>query len=94
MSLCTLLILTVTLKSRCVAEYHTLSKMHRLNSIWPMQLPEQGVWLAFKWDPLWTLGELKAREINPAESAGRKGVWSCGTSPEAEAKTRCANGAF
>lgn len=93
-SLCTLLILTVTLKSGCVAEYHTLSMVHRLNSIWPMHLPEQGVWHAFKWDPLWTVGELKAGKINPAESAGRKGVWSSETSPEAEAKTLSTNGAF
>lgn len=49
-----------------------------------MQLPKQGFWLSFKWDPLWTVGELKAREINPAESAGGEGVWSRGTSPEAE----------
>lgn len=66
--------------------------MHRLNSIWPMQLPEQGAWQAFKWDPLWTVGELKAREMSPAESAGSKGVWSRETSPEA--KTLTVNGAF
>lgn len=84
MSLCPLLILTVTLKSWCVAEYRTLSKTNRPNSIWLMQLPKQGFWLSFKWDPLWTVGELKAREINPAESAGGEGVWSRGTSPEAE----------
>lgn len=84
----------MTLKSRCMAEYHTFSMMHRLNSIWLIQLPKQGVWHMFKWDPLRTVGELKAREINPAESAGRKVVWNCETSPEAEAKTLSANGAF
>lgn len=52
--------------------------------------PEQGVWQAFQWDPLRTVGELKEREINPAGSAGGKAVWSCETSPEAEAKdTEC-----
>lgn len=49
-----------------------------------MELPEQGFWLSFKWDPLWTLGELEAREINAAEPAGGEGVWSSETSPEAE----------
>ena len=76
------LINSVTLESQCTAEYRTLSKTRRPDSIWLMQLPEQGIWLAFKWDPLWTVGELK--EINPAESAGGEGVRSCETSPAAE----------
>lgn len=83
-SLCTLLILAVTLKWQRMAEYRTSRKMQRPNSIWLTLLPEQGFWLSFKWDPLWTVGELKAREINPAEFAGTEGVWSCDTSPEAE----------
>lgn len=85
---CTLLILAVTLKWQCMAEYCTWRKMQRPNSIWLTLLPEQGSWLLFKQDPLWTVGELKAREINPAESAGTEGVWSCDTSPEAEQRRR------